>query len=224
MIISTVAIVGFVAFSYFALNKPTTTYFPDQAKVREPSQTSKDQTVSQDHKKGSGKNILIEYSDLQCPACKMFHDYIEGEKKSDKEFATFMDTQYTFIYRHFPLTNIHKNAEAAAHASEAAAIQGKFYEFIDRAFATQEKWSESDKPAEFFQKIALDLGIDDEQFLKDMESDAVRKKVQADADMAIKGEVNSTPTFFANGVKLSGYGTFEEFKKQLQDATKSQAQ
>ncbi len=212
--ISITAIVGFVLVSYLAFNKPTQTSFPEQAQTREKS----DKVDVGDHKKGTGKNILIEYSDLQCPACKMFHDYIEAEKVKDKEFAKFMDTEFTFIYRHFPLTNIHKNAEAAAYAAEAAARQGKFYEFIDQAFATQEKWSDMDKPMEFFQKIALDMGIGDKQFLEDASSDVVKNKVQSDSELALKGQVDSTPTFFSNGVKLTGFGTFEEFKKLLIDS------
>jgi len=220
LVISTTAIIGFIFVSYFAFNKPTTTYFPDQAKVRGEVTSDKEKVVAQDHKKGSGKNILIEYSDLQCPACKMFHEFIETEKKNDKEFAAFMDKEYTFIYRHFPLTQLHKNAEAAAYAAEASAMQGKFYEFLDRAFATQSEWAEVEKPADFFIKIARDLGLDEKKFVTDSGSDAVKKKVQADTELALKGEVNATPTFFANGVKLGGYGSFDDFKKMLQDASK----
>lgn len=215
--ISITAIIGFVLVSYFAFNKPTQTYFSDQTKVRD--ETGVKDTAPSDHKKGKGKNILIEYSDLQCPACKMFHDYIESEKEKDADFAKLMAEEYTFIYRHFPLTNIHKNAESAALAAEAAAIQGKFYEFIDRAFDTQDKWSGMDKPMELFQKIALDIGIGDKQFLEDANSEKAKNKVQADSELALKGLVDSTPTFFVNGVKMSGFGTFDEFKKILKDAT-----
>ena len=220
LVISTTAIIGFIVVSYFAFNKPTTTYYPDQTKVRGEVTNAKEKVAAQDHKRGSGKNILIEYSDLQCPACKSFHEYIEAEKKKDQAFADLMDKQYTFIYRHFPLTNLHKNAEAAAYAAEASAIQGKYYEFIDRAFSTQPEWAETDKPNEFFIKIARDLGLDEKKFTSDSNSDAVKNKVQSDADLAIKGEVNATPTFFANGVKLGGYNSFDDFKKMLQDAIK----
>ncbi|MFO0704270.1 MAG: thioredoxin domain-containing protein [Patescibacteria group bacterium] len=219
--ISIVAFVGFILISYFAFNKPTQTYYPDQVVDVEKTASDSAKTSTTDHKKGSGKNILIEYSDLQCPACKMFHDYIEAEKKKDKDFAKLMDQDYTLIYRHFPLVQLHKNAESAAYAAEAAAVQGKYYEFIDRAFTTQNDWAESDKPMDFFVKIAKDLGLDEKKFAEDAKSDAVKKKVQSDTDMATKGEVNATPTFFANGVKLGGYNSFDDFKKMLVDATKN---
>ena len=212
LIISIVAIVGFVIVSYFAFNKPAAPAIPlpEQATAR-----------AEDHRKGTGKKLLVEYSDLQCPACKTFHEYLETQKKSDPAFAKLMNEKYTFVYRHFPLTSIHKNAQSAAYHAEAAAKQGKFYEFIDRAFATQTEWSDLDKPEVFFMTIATDLGLDLSKFSTDASTDGVKNQVQTDSDLALRGGVNSTPTFFIDGVKLSGYNSFDDFKQLLIDRSAS---
>ncbi|KXK08990.1 MAG: DSBA-like thioredoxin domain protein [Microgenomates bacterium OLB22] len=75
-----------------------------------------------DHQIGtdSAKITLVEYSDFQCPACRAYHGIV-------KQVISEYKDNIRFIYRHFPLTQIHQNALAASYAAEAAAQQGKFF-------------------------------------------------------------------------------------------------
>jgi protein-disulfide isomerase len=74
--------------------------------------------------------ILVEYSDFQCPACKAYEPLVE------QMVAKYGD-RVAFVYREFPLYQIHVNADAAARAAEAAGKQGKFWEMHDLLFANQ---------------------------------------------------------------------------------------
>jgi len=89
-----------------------------------------------DHYKGNpdAQVVLIEYSDFQCPACRAYIPIITSL------IEQFPD-DLVVVYRHFPLQSVHANARAAAEASEAAAKQGKFWEFHDILFDKQTEWS-----------------------------------------------------------------------------------
>lgn len=219
LVVSITVIVGFVILAYFSMNKPEESkVYPELTQIRKTE--ASDSASLKDHTQGKGKHILVEYSDLQCPACRAFHEYIRIEKTKDKAFGKTMEEQYTFVFRHFPLTNIHQNSELAAKAAEASSLQGKFFEYIDVAFANQNEWAKSDKARAYFISIAKNLGLDVTQFEKDMESETVQKGLQADVDSATRVNVDATPTFYIDGRKVSGYGNFEEFKQILIDASK----
>ena len=219
VIISTVAVIAFVIMAYFMTNKPEQTVYPEMTQVRPTESTASGKLT--DHTLGTGKHVMIEYSDLQCPACKSFHEYLTQEKKKDANFAKIMNEQYSFVYRHFPLTAIHKNAELAARSAEAAALQNKFYEFLDKAFATQGSWAQSDTAREYFVTIAEELGLNTQQFNTDIDSDAVSAKITADVNSGETAKIDATPTFFIDGEKIKGFGTFPEFKQIIIDSTKN---
>lgn len=205
---SIVVVFGFLYGVYAFTNKPVQTDFPEVS------------TVSpQDHTKWSAnkKTILVEYSDLQCPACKMFHDVIKEQIESDK---TIKDN-VTFVYRHFPLDNAHPHARAAAYAAEAAHNQGKFFEMVDKLFATQETWAKEGNPQELFISYAKELKLDEAKFKEDMNSEAVKKRVQDDVVSGNKVDVQGTPSFYLDGKKVVNINSFEDFKKLLQDTVKN---
>lgn len=206
-IVSVIAIFGFVVGAYFLTNKPQKVVFPEVNKIS-----------SADHIKwatdsASTKNILVEYSDLQCPACKNFHDIIKSQIEPDKKITS----KITFVYRHFPLTNIHKNAEKAAYAAEAAGKQGKFFEFVDVLFSKQTEWAQVGDAEKKFEAYAKALKLDVEKFNKDASSGEVKNKVALDTASGNKAEVQATPTFYLNGEKLDSIRSFDEFKKLLQN-------
>lgn len=156
---------------------------------------------------------LVEYSDFQCSACAAFYPIVEQVLKDHGD-------KILFVYRHFPLRSIHKNADPAARASEAAGKQGKFWEMHGMLFEKHDEWAEksnSDAQA-LFVEYAKTLGLDDKTFLQYIDSDAARKSVN---DSLIGGEqagINSTPTFFLNGKQMM-YTSIDEFVKQITDAT-----
>ena len=128
--------------------------------------------VASDHVKGNpdAPLTIVEYSDLQCPACRAQHESIQ------KVWAPIKGS-VRFVYRHFPLTNIHPHALTAAYYSEAAAKQDKFWEMHDLMFATQTRWSGTKVIKPVFDGFVTQLGLDVAQFEKDLASDEVRAKV-----------------------------------------------
>lgn len=135
---------------------------------------------------------LVEYSDFQCPACKA----AEPTVKSIVE--TFGD-QMVLEYRHFPLSSIHPNAEAAAKAAEAAAIQGKFWEMHDTLFENQDAWAQSFNPEKYFIEYAEEIGLNVDRFRYDLDSQDVADRVNADAQEAQSLQLPGTPSFVYNG-------------------------
>lgn len=168
-----------------------------------------------DHVKWSAekKNVLVEYSDYQCPACKNFHSILSSFEASTS--PGFKITQkVSFVYRHFPLPQ-HANAMTAAYAAEAAGKQGKFFEMSDLLFDKQTEWENQSNAKDFFVKLAGELKLDVEKFTKDMDINEVKQKVSDDLNSGNRGGVNSTPTFFLNGKKLDTIRSIDEFKKIL---------
>lgn len=153
------------------------------------------------------KVILVEYSDFQCPACGQYYPMVKAllSKYQDK---------IAFVYRHFPLDQ-HKNAFPAARAAEAAGKQGKFFEMGDLLFVNQKTWGESNDPQKYFTEYAKKLQLNMEQFKKDNTS-AQDGKIEADRNSGVGLGVNSTPTFFLNGSKLSNPKSVEEFGKLIE--------
>lgn len=178
---------------YKLVNQPVITDFPQTKQLK-----------STDHVKWSTEknNILVEYSDLQCPSCKNAHDVlktIEASGSADFEIPK----KVTFAFRYFPLYQIHDKANIAAYAAESAGIQGKFWEMVDLLFANQQAWSTSSDPQkDFFLGYAKELQLDVDQFKKDSASTKVRNRVADDLREAEQIGVNSTPTFFLNGKKV----------------------
>ncbi len=207
IIITIVSIIGtfLLLFGVYKLvNQPVQTDFP-QAK----------QLKANDHFKWSpdSKNILVEYSDLQCPSCKGAHDFlktIEASGSADFEITK----KATFVFRYFPLYQIHDKAYLSAYAAEAAGIQGKFWEMVDLLFNNQQTWSTSNNPKDFFLNYAGELKLDVNKFKKDSESTDVKSKVSEDLREAEQMGVSSTPTFFLNGQKVD-VNSYNEFKNVL---------
>jgi protein-disulfide isomerase len=172
-----------------------------------------------DHYKWSPdkKNILVEYSDFQCPACKNFHEILKTFEASGS--PDFKITQkVTFVYRHFPLFQIHQNTLDAAYAAEAAGKQGKFFEMGDLLFDKQGEWSKLGNAKDYFVKLAENLKLDVEKFKADAGSNEVKQKVEVDLRSGENGGINATPTFFLNSKKLDDIRSFDEFKKLLLNA------
>ncbi len=210
IIISIISVFGTFALLfgvYKLINQPVITDFPQTKQLK-----------STDHVKWSPekKNILVEYSDLECPACQNAHNILKAIEASGS--ADFEITKkVTFVYRHFPLFQIHTKANVAAYASEAAAKQGKFWEMVNLLFDNQKTWKVSRDPQqEYFLDYAKELKLDIDQFKKDSNSTGVKNRVSEDLSEADKMGINSTPTFFLNGQKVE-VNNFNEFKTLLKN-------
>jgi protein-disulfide isomerase len=171
-----------------------------------------DAVTSTDWVKGNASSTvtLIEYSDFQCPACGAYFPLIE-------DFYSKNSTSFKFVYRHFPLTQ-HANAIPASKASEAAGKQGKFWEMHSKLFSNQESWATSTNAKAVFEGYAKDLGLDIEKYNADLELPEVMTKIDSDQKSGIKAGVNSTPTFYLNGKKVSPQN-YDQLKKLIDEAT-----
>ena len=113
------------------------------------------------------------------------------------------------VFKHMPLS-IHPKAQAAHAASEAAHRQGKFWEMHDKIFEKQREMS-----PEKYLEYAAEIGLDVEQFKQDLESDEVKKRIDADVQEAAKLGSTGTPGFYINGKNLSGAKPFGAFKEVI---------
>lgn len=153
------------------------------------------------------KNTFIVYEDFECPACANFSDVV---KKAATELK---DTKV--IFRHFPLSQ-HKNAPLAAYVSEAAGVQGKFWEAYELLYKTQSNWTNLKDPLPNFQNLALTAGVKDlDKFNKDVSEKIGKTKIETDMKEAFGLGVNSTPTVYFNGQKLE-IGDIQQIKSQAE--------
>lgn len=161
------------------------------------------------HTKGEGQVELVEFSDLQCPACRSVHEPL-------KQLLTKYEGKVKYVWRHFPLTTIHKNALAAAYAVEAANMQNKFWEMQDILFARQEEWQglgESEVRGKFVE-YAVQIGAEKDKFSADMDSQEAKDAVSRDLVDTTRFGLGSTPTFFVNGVETN----FNQLEAKLQES------
>lgn len=174
-------------------------------KTTEPRPVSMD-----DHVKGNpgAKNTFIAYEDYQCPSCAVVDEMLNAVPNE------FTDTK--FIYRNFPLIQIHKNAVISAYAAEAAGEQGKFWEMHDLIFKNQSSWSELSSPLEFFAQLAQQAGVGDiNKFKTDVSSGKYKERIQKDLVDALSLNLPGTPSMYFNGHLLKN-GSLEDLKKQAE--------
>ncbi len=154
------------------------------------------------------KVVLIEYSDFQCPACAAYHPLVN-------QLLTEFNGKIYFVYRMFPLTNIHPNSHISAQAAYAALKQGKFFEMGDLLFNNQKDWADSSDPRGTFMDYARQLKLDLKKFETEMNSDEAKNYVNDAENQANSEGINATPTFILNGVKIQNPSSYDDFKKLI---------
>jgi protein-disulfide isomerase len=133
---------------------------------------------------------LEEFADFQCPPCSQFAPFAE-------ELLREYDSRLRVVFRNFPLPG-HEHAREAALAAEAAGLQRKFWEMHDTLYREQEAWSKAPNARELFESYAGTIGIDVDQFKKDMDSNKARERVDSDHALADSLGIKVTPTLFIN--------------------------
>jgi protein-disulfide isomerase len=154
---------------------------------------------SDDHVQGDegASCTLVEYGDFECPHCRMAHAMIP---RIEKHFGK----RLRFVFRHFPLSQIHANAQSAAEAAEFAAGEGKFWEMHDLLFENQERLG-----IDLFQELASQLGLNADNLRESLENGVHAAHVRADFAGGVRSGVNGTPTFFINGQRHNGAPDYE---------------
>lgn len=135
---------------------------------------------------------LVEYGDYECPYCGLAYPVVH-------EILKELGNGIRFVFRNFPLSNIHPNAFATAVATEAADLQGRFWEMHDIVFEHQ-KWLDPDDML----LLAGKIGLDPDRFKTDIHNPDLIEKVEKDFESGIRSGVNRTPSFFINGEKYEG--------------------
>ena len=148
---------------------------------------------------------IVEFSDLECPACKRAHPVV-------KTILAEYSDKVSFQFYHFPLTTIHLYAFKAAEAAECANDQGKFFELIDAVYAREEKPTKS-----VLTDVAEQLGLDTKSFNSCIDSGAKKNFVIADLQEASIRNLYATPTIFINDKKLESW-EYDEFKSAVEEA------
>ncbi len=130
---------------------------------------------------------LEEFGDFQCPPCGKFSEFVE---ELLKEYNSR-------VFRNFPLSG-HEHAREAALAAEAVGLQGKFWEMHDTLYREQETWTKAPNVRELFESYAGTIGLNVDQFKKDVDGDKARERVDSDRALADFLGVKATPTLFIN--------------------------
>ncbi len=146
---------------------------------------------------GTGAVQVVEFADFQCPACAVVAPILADLAAGN---------ELTLVYRYFPLTSIHANADASARAAAAAGLQGAFWPMAEHLFASQGSW-ESLRAAEadaYFATQAAALGLDPDRWLADYASSAVADTIAGDVEAANSLGLSATPTLFIDGVPYKG--------------------
>lgn len=155
-----------------------------------------------DHVFGDAKSkvVMIEYGDYQCPGCGDAYPIITPLTEKYKD-------QMAFVFRNFPLTQLHPNAMTAAAAAEAASLQGKYWEMHNKIYESQSSWNQlsADSRTAFFVSYAKSLGLNTTTFQTDMNSVATGQKIAYDIALGRKAGVTGTPTFFVDGKEVNQY-------------------
>ena len=161
-----------------------------------------------DHSQGpaTAAITLVQYGDYECPYTRQSTWVVQAMQQE-------LGDQLRFIYRNFPLTEIHPHALHAALAAEGAAAQGKFWEMHDYIFHHQHTLADAD-----LEHFAEAVGLDLQQYRRDMREQRALARIEEDVEGGERSGVQGTPTFYINGVIYRGSWEHDALLAALQSA------
>jgi protein-disulfide isomerase len=162
---------------------------------------------------------VVIVSDFQCPFCKVWHDQTFPALKKD-----FVDNgRVRLAYLNLPLSQ-HEHAQATAEMAMCAGAQGRFWEFHDALFDTQNAWSGLPPGTTYFDSVATKAKVDLPSLNACMKAHTMRAIVEADYQRAVDAKVRSTPTFFiGNDIRLAGAVSIEMMRDSITKALRAAA-
>lgn len=179
-----------------------------ETKTPEISQLLRSVDRARDHVRGgeasSGVITLVVYSDYLCPYCRRLRAVISRLRKA-------LGDRLAYVFRHFPNERAHPGAEFMARAAEAAGKQNRFWEMHDWLY-------DHERPLtpDLVMDFARELGLDMDQFTRDLESDETKAHVSDDLEEARRNGVTGTPTFFIDGLRYDGAWDFNSMLEALE--------
>ena len=164
-----------------------------------------------DHSQGpaTAPIILVQYGDYECPYTRLSTTVVRAIQQQ-------LGEQLRFVYRNFPLTEIHPHALHAALAAEAAAAQGKFWQMHDYIFHHQHTLADAD-----LEQFAEAVGLDLQQYARAMAEHRALARIEEDVAGGERSGVQGTPTFFINGVLYRGSWEYDALLAALQAASRT---
>jgi len=135
---------------------------------------------------------LVEYGDYECPSCAQIQPVI---KRLQRHFGK----RLSFVFRNFPLSELHPWAEPAAEAAEFAGSHGKFWEMHDLLFQNQAILSET-----LLLEMADGLGLSRAQLRAALQAERFRSRIRTDFEAGVRSGVNGTPTLFVDDKRYDG--------------------
>ncbi|MBI4122802.1 MAG: DsbA family protein [Parcubacteria group bacterium] len=172
------------------------------------------QVSEQDHVRGNiaAPVTIVEFSDLECPFCKSFHPTV------NRALAEYGEN-VRWVYKHFPLDQLHPKADKEAEAAECAGELGgndMFWKYVDRVFEITP--SNNGLDLALLPQIAQEIGLNRAAFEACLNSGTYADHVEEDYQYGISLGVNGTPGSFVNGVPVSGAVPYETLKAVIDAA------
>ena len=166
-----------------------------------------------DHSQGSADApiTLVEYGDYQCPQCGRAYPIV---KRVQKHFGK----RLRFIFRNFPLGEMHPQAESAAESAEFAGANNKFWEMHDTLFENQDELG-----LNLYLSLAAQLNLSGEALEQALENDEFTERVRADFSGGVRSGVNGTPTFFINGQRHDASFDYPDLAAAIDEALAASA-
>ncbi|MDH5518290.1 MAG: thioredoxin domain-containing protein [Gammaproteobacteria bacterium] len=157
------------------------------------------------------KVTIVEFFDPACGTCSAFYPLV-------KQLMSEHPGKINLVLRYLPL---HPNSDVIVSIFEAARLQGKFWQTLERAYTTQQAWIEhhTARPEQFWLQLGV-LGLDMERLNTDMQSPEVARRVQQDLQDAQQLNVRKTPGFFVNGKPLIEFG-YQQLRQLVQSEIKA---
>jgi protein-disulfide isomerase len=164
-----------------------------------------------DHIQGDPKAActLVEYGDYECPYCGSAYPIV---KRIQKHFGK----RLRFVFRNFPLREMHPAAESAAESAEFAGAHDKFWEMHDALYENQERLGGA-----LYLELATDLKLSPEELRAALEKRQFLSKVRADFSSGVRSGVNGTPTFFINGQRHDAPFDYPDLLAAIEAASSS---
>jgi protein-disulfide isomerase len=140
---------------------------------------------------------LVEYGDYECPHCGTANEIVNAVRK---HFAR----ELRFVFRHFPLNEVHPNAEAAAESAEFAGAHDRFWEMHDGLYENRDRLG-----LPLLLELVQALGLSESELRKVLEAEEYAARIRSDFRGGVRSGVNGTPTFFINGQRHDGSFAFD---------------
>jgi protein-disulfide isomerase len=219
ILVVSLIVVAFLAGTYWTRMKALEEEKPAVAGEETVSQSQALALRDEDHLRGNreARILLIEYSDLECPFCKSFHP-------TAQQIVNSFDGQVAWVYRHFPLDQLHSKARKEAEATECAAELGgddAFWKMTDKIYEVTPANNGLD--LNVLPDLAIDLGLDKGDFEECLKSGRYAQKIEEDSQSGIKAGVKGTPgnilldTKTGKSTLIPGAVPFEQLKQEIED-------